>query len=235
MFKRITYFTLIALMAACTKVDISSPDDFNVTTLKSTYTTSDTVEFVFSGNPGYVTFYSGEPHKKYALSKLQFSNPDSNIVVFTSNTTTASSTSQSNSVNNLSILVSTDFSGVYDSANIKKATWTNISGRATWATTTTSVSSGLVHIEDLTKSTNPFYIAFKYVSDTAKTTSLPRKWQVASFSYKNYFTDTALALAGGASGTTNPFMTGGFKQISILNPTSNWVYANAILLLMHLL
>ena len=218
---------LVISMAACTKVDIKAPEDFTVTTDKTTYLTTDTVKFTFTGNPDYITYFSGEVHKKYELSKVTEMDADSILLVFTTNTTTMAATNQPVSVNNLSLLASTDFNGLYDSASIKKATWTDISSRATWATTTTSVSSGKIHLEDLRKGKAPIFIAYKYVSDTAKTNYLPRKWQVASFSYKNYYKDTAFALAGGAAGTSNPFMTGGFNQKSILNPLSNWVYANA--------
>ncbi len=217
----------VTSLAACTKVDIVTPDDFTVTTNKATYLTTDTVKFNFTGNPGYITFFSGEVHKKYELSKVTEMDADSIILNFTTNTTAITATSQAVTVNNLKLFASTNFSGKYDSAGIKAATWTDISNRATWATTTTSVASGRVHLEDLRNGKLPIYIAFKYVSDTAKATALPRKWQLASFSYKNHYKDTAFALAGGIAGTSNPFMTGGFNQKSILNQASNWVYANA--------
>ena len=225
--KGILYISFLLLVVSCTKVDIKTPNDFDVTTDRTTYSTTDTVVFNFSGNPGYITFYSGEAARRYEFSETTSRDADSAVMFFSTNTTAPGATNQPASVNNLSVLASTNFNGTIDSSSIKQATWTDISSRFTWATTTTSVSSKNVRVDDLKNGSNPLYIAFRYVADTTKTNYLPRKWQVASFGFKTFFKDVQNQLAGGASGTTNPFMTGGFQQKSILNSGSNWVYANA--------
>ena len=226
--KYIFYSILLFTFASCSKVKIEVPD-FNVTTDKTTYTIRDTVAFNLEGNPGFISFFSGETGKKYELSSITKKDADSTILFFSTNTTAASTTTQPLSVNNVSVLASTNFSGVYDSASIRKATWTDISSKAVYATTTTTVQSGNIRVDNLKSADNPLFIAFRYKSDTAKATALPRKWVVASFGLKNYFKDVVYPLAGGTTGAVLPFTSGGFYEKSLLNGTSNWVFANGSL------
>ncbi len=225
--KKLIFCSLIAAaVASCSKVAIEEPD-FEVTTAKTTYTVKDTVSFDFSGNPNYITFFSGEAGKRYELAAVTKKDADSTVLFFSTNTTAANATTQPLSVNNVAVLASTDFTGIVDSANIRKATWKDISSKAVFATTTTTVQSGNIRVDSLKSATAPLYIAFRYKSDTAKATYLPRKWVVASFGLKNYFKDVVYPLAGGTTGAVLPFASGGFNEKSILNSSSNWVYNNA--------
>jgi len=209
---------LVLSVISCNKVTLSTPNDFNVTTASATYSIRDTVSFVLTGNPDYISFYSGEPHSKYALSNVHTLQADSNILSFSTATTAAGGT-QPLTANNVLLLASTDYNGSPDSASIRKATWKDISSRANWATTTTTVVSGNIHVEDLTTDTLPVYLAFKYFADTAKSGYLSRKWILSTFSLKSYFKDTTYAL-----GTS--YTTGGFYSTSIANPFDVWVYGN---------
>lgn len=218
-----------ALLASCQKTDIESPDDFSVTLANPTVTTSDTVTFQFSGKPDIITFYSGEPGKTYELSNITKKDSDSTVINFATSTTAASATTQPLSVNNVSILVSTNFSGKMDSASIKNASWTDITNRFVFATSTPTVQSKAARVDDLKVPGAPFYVAFRYVSDTAKATAMPRRWTVSSFGLRNHFGRVTTSLAGGATGTTLPFLSGGFVPFSIKNSNSNWAFASSSL------
>lgn len=219
----------LAVFTSCVKTDISAPDNFSVSTDKTTYLSTDTVTFKLSGTPDIITFYSGEPGKTYELSTIKEKASDSTLLNFSTATTAASATTQPLSVNNVSILVSTNFSGNMDPASIKTATWTDISNRFNFATTTTTVASKTVRVDDLKVAGSPLYVAFKYVSDTTNTNYLPRRRVVTNFGLRNYFGKVMSSLAGGATGSTNPFISGGFVPTSILNSTSNWVFASTSL------
>lgn len=225
----LTTITGLAILTSCQKTAIVTPDDFNVTTDKTTYSTTDTVTFKLSGMPDIITFYSGEPGKTFELSKVTQKESDSTMLNFSTSTTAPSATTQPLSVNNVSILISTNFSGKMDSASIKSATWTDISSRFNFATTTNTVQSKAVRVDDLKKAGAPLYVAFKYVSDTAKSTSMPRKWTVASFGLRNHFGPVTSSLAGGNTGTTLPFLSGGFVPTSILSSSNNWNFASGSL------
>ncbi|MDN5286519.1 MAG: hypothetical protein JWR38_2793 [Mucilaginibacter sp.] len=215
--------TLASLaVAGCNKVSIKPPNDFKVTTRAVIYTTQDTVTFNLAGNPDYITFYSGELHKNYAFANIKQRTPDSNLVTFSTTTTTPGTSTQATTDNNVTILASTDFSGSIDSPSIKKATWTDISGRARFATGASTVASGNVNITDITQKGKPVYIAFKYVSAGATATYLPRKEVVNSFTFRNFFPDTTYI-------QVNSFSNGGFYIKSILNNANQWIMTNASL------
>jgi len=217
------FITTGIAMAGCNKVNIVAPSDFTVTTAKTTYSIRDTVLFTFTANPDQIIYYSGEPNHNYANINRTSAQEDSTILNFSTTTTAASATTQPLSSNNVSVLASTDYSGNLDAANIKKATWTDITGRAKFATTTTAVASGNVHLEDLTTGSKPLYIAFRYVADTCTSASQSRKWVVTPLTIKSFFKDTTNVLAGN-------MQTGGFNNIySISNPNDIWVFANTSL------
>lgn len=221
--------TGLALFSSCQKNDLASLDDFSVTVDNASPTTTDTVTFQLTGKPDFITFYSGEAGKKYELSNVTKKLSDSTLLNFATATTAASATTQPLSVNNVSILVSTNFSGKMDSTSIKKATWTDISNRFVFATSTPTVQSKTARVDDLKVPGAPFYVAFKYVSDTAKATAMPRRWTISSFGLRNHFSGVTASLAGGATGTTLPFLSGGFVPFSLQNSASNWNFASGSL------
>jgi hypothetical protein len=84
--------------------------------------------------------------------------------------------------NQLSVLVSTDFDGNYESlASVKAATWTDITSRFSYGTTETFQASGNVNISDLIQPGAPVYVAFKYLTRPQATNGLARTWMIQSF------------------------------------------------------
>lgn len=65
MIKKIFLLPLILLViTACNKKEVTEPD-FNVSTSQTTFKAGEPVDFQFSGNPDYITFYSGEAGREY--------------------------------------------------------------------------------------------------------------------------------------------------------------------------
>jgi hypothetical protein len=65
--KKIFLFpVLFLLLLACNKKEVLAPD-FNVTIAqgKTTFKVGEQIDFTFSGNPNYITFYSGEAGRIY--------------------------------------------------------------------------------------------------------------------------------------------------------------------------
>ena len=185
-------YTLSLILLVCTScdktMDISTPD-FEVTTATTTYKAGDTVKFMFSGNADVITFNSGE---KGDL-----------LLSFASQTRFGSQTNQ------ISLQASTDFNGKFTEADVKAATWTDVSGRFIFSTNTTLLSSGVKSISDLAQSGKPLYVAFKYIGQ-ANTTNTMKNWWV-----NNLKIDNALA------GSTTTVLTQATAEWNFVNFAAN--------------
>jgi len=230
--KKINLLVLLAgfvVLVACNKVAVVSPS-FNVTVANTTVKAKDTVTFNFSGAPNFISFYSGEPGHIYA-NRIRSVAKQSGVLSqfsFTSNVSSGSVTSAAvvgviagatYQANVLAVLISTNFNGIMDSADVRKATWTDISSRAKLGTSTTNVSSGTVDISDFQAMGDSVYIAYRYAASISTTTSIAPVETVGTFLYKNSFPD-------GTSYAYNTVSTdaryGGFQQVSLLNPALLW-------------
>jgi hypothetical protein len=214
------YVNLLFIMIAsvsCKRDLIKSPA-FEVRTNKLEYKVGDSARFVFSGEPDIITFYSGEPGYEYqyrdrtevdgGLTQLEFSSR----VLYGSQT------------NNLRVVASTDFSGVYDSANIRSATWKDISTRFKLATAASGAlsdvtASGKADISDLVLKGMPLYLAYQYVGDKPPaTTPTQRTWRIQSFSLTN-------TLPSGIMSTLATLTSAGWIPVDVVNPANKWTVA----------
>ena len=197
---------IIIFGVACNKKTVEATG-FSVTTDKDTYTLADTIRFSFTGNPYYLTFYSGEPYHKYeyndrvtadGVPQLQF-------------TTAIATGSQKNT---LQLMVSADFSGVYDSTSIYQATWTDITNKVKLATTSTALASGVIDLSQFATGDHPVYVAFKF---TGAAGSAQRTWTIKSVELDNVLADsTSYSLLGIAESTA------GFKAVPMKAPGVAW-------------
>jgi hypothetical protein len=183
---RINYITVALVLfvfASCNKEIKLESLSFDAKPDAASYQVGDTTIFNFTGKPDNITFYSGVVGKRYdfrertsadGVPQLQF--------------TTALNTGMQ--PNSLSLLVSSDFTGAVnpslDSATLVSANWTDISSRAQWATSGTTVASGVVDLSDFAAAGRPVYIAFKYNADTG---SIQNKWTIKKFSVRNVLND----------------------------------------------
>ncbi|WP_162846937.1 DUF5017 domain-containing protein [Mucilaginibacter gracilis] len=220
-------FTAIAAIAlfgtGCLKIkEKEVAPDFNVTVDKTTWAVGSTVTFHLSGNPDYITFFSGEQGLNYAnlnrynaagTPKLQFT----------------SARNAGTQANSLLVLVSSNFAGMgIDSAttakNIAAATWTDITGRATLATSATAVASGAIDLSDF-PADKPVYIAFRYLATTG---AIQNKWTITGLTVTNTLADGSVYTIANLNSTaiTNYGVATVFSPGWVpfrLNNTANWV------------
>jgi len=191
---------------ACNKKEVDATN-FTVTTDKETYATTDTVRFAFTGNPWYLTFYSGEPYHQYEY-RDRTSEKGKPQLFFNSAQTTGSQ------ANTLKVLVSTDFSGVYDSTNVYNANWTDITSKVILATNSTVVESGNIDLSSFITDDHPVYVAFKY---TGNKSTAQRTWTIKLVALDNVLADnTSYELLGIGESTA------GFKVIPMKVPSVAW-------------
>jgi hypothetical protein len=173
--------TLATLATGCNKFEMASPN-FEVKSYATphkggeattTFKLGDTVVFKFTGNPDGIGFYSGEAGKRFEYRGRVESTIKPSIPSFTFTSVRANSTQASS----LALMISTDFNGQYDSDNLLKATWTDITNRAVLSTGS-SVASGKVNLADYAAQGKPVYLAFKYTGNKAATAQ--PKWTITS-------------------------------------------------------
>ncbi|MFP5042903.1 DUF5017 domain-containing protein [Parasediminibacterium sp. JCM 36343] len=210
--KRYVFLILAATMLfACNKVKISSPD-FNVATAAATYKAGDTITFNVSGNPDNLVFFTGEPGYRYENRNRVSSTGGVTQLQF------ATTVTQGNQTGNLALLVSTNYNGSLDSGSIRAATWTDITSRAAFATSAANTPSGIVNLSDFESAGVPFYIGFKYRTNTATGTKA-RQWNINSFQVNNYFPDSSIG------NVAVDISSAGFGAVSIKGDSLKWSIA----------
>jgi hypothetical protein len=182
------FITALATLSSCLKVkEEPKTPDFDVSIVKATYTLGDPTVFNFTGNPDFITFYSGEQGAKYDYK-------DRSTAAGTPKLQFTSARNAGVQANSLHLMVSNDFAGLgadstATAANISSATWTDITSRATLATTATAVASGAIDLSDILAAGKPVYIAFKY---NAVTGSIQNKWTITGLTVTNTLPDNSV-------------------------------------------
>lgn len=213
------FFTGIFLFS-CEKRIIESPQ-FDVQTDSTSYKKGNAVIFNFKGNAHNIVFWSGEKGRNYAYKDRTVEQGVLQTVQFTS---LAGAGTQNS---NLAVMVSSDFNGTYDTTNIVKATWTDITSRAVLSSNATSgagtsISSGAVDITDLGSADNkPVYFAFRYLSPS--NTLKPRQWTISAFTVVNKLAD------GTANTVVANLANAGFQGINVQNPAYQWAFTPTVL------
>lgn len=213
---------VLPFLAFCTKDNVESPA-FDVSVEAKTYKVNDSVRFSFTGTPDIITFYSGEKGKEYQYKDRTIAEGGKKELNITTQITYGSQT------DNLRLMASTDFKGVYDSASVKKATWTDITSKFKLSTSPvgvlgTNTTSGKVDISDVVVAGQPLFLAFKYVglATTTGTATTQRGWRIYNFDLTNTYADgTVITMAS----RTNA----GWTPVNIVDAVSatgasKWVY-----------
>jgi hypothetical protein len=197
---------------ACKKMQVDAPD-LQITPQSTTLKAGDTAVFNFTGYADYISFYSGEPGRNYD-KKDSFTKAGANPEFQFSSAASAPGTGITTG-NNLSILVSTDFNGIYDTANVRKATWTDITSRATLATTTTTVASPVINLNDLKVEGKSMYVAYRYI--TSNPALKQRQWTISNFVFRSRFPDGSVY----TQATSNSDAV--FTPVNIAGDSATWV------------
>ena len=183
------------VITACDKsLDLEADPELAVATEKKTYHVGEEVNFKFSGNPGVITFYSGEVGNDYAYRNGRIL-PAGKVTV-----TMSTSVNYGSQPDQFAILASTDFNGKYTIGDIKAATWTDITGRFTLATDVNYVNAGLADVSDLVVEGKPMYFCLRYIYDPAR--GAGRTWGIRTFEVN---TNTILGKTTLATQTTAGF------------------------------
>ncbi|HEX6428343.1 MAG TPA: DUF5017 domain-containing protein [Niastella sp.] len=206
--------TICFAIISCTKRDRVAAPDFDVYTNSTTYKVSDTINFEFTGNPQNIVFWSGMPGNVYEYKDRLYTTGNKLLMKF-------NTYQQFGIRNNLSVLVSNDFNELYDTTNVKKATWTDITNRAVLSSGADQTQSGTLDMSEFTNGNKSVTLAFRYI-----TTSLisQNRWVVRTFNADNQAAD----------GTITPMATmatAGWKAIDFKNPAAVWSITSAQLLL----
>lgn len=156
----------IAMLSACS--DSVEPVDFTVSAPAGlNVSAGEPVRFVFSGNPDYITFFSGENGNDYAASGRY----DADI---TGLELTCAMRQQYNDLDYIDrqliyVYVSTDFNGDYTPESLNAATWIPLTGSGAnslpvpVATSASPASSeGSIDLGEYIKTDRPFHLAFLY-------------------------------------------------------------------------
>lgn len=185
-FKYIVSVLCLGIFASCDKEGISEPG-FNVTGYKVTAIVDSTgnevkeVTFSFSGDAAVISFYSGLLGNDYAYREGRILDVKELLSSFS---TTLNNGTQDDQ---LSVMVSTDFNGTYDIANIRAATWTDITNRYVLNTRGASASlpSGTKDIKDLVVDGKPLYYAYRYICKPQTENGANSTWRIRAFSLQS--------------------------------------------------
>ena len=166
MMKRYSLLCVVCMaFIACQKQDIQLPD-FDVEVKSAEVLEGEEVEFVFSGNPEFISFYSGEWGNDYAYREGRIE--DSEIMVSFQSLIIDNRVPASTQDDQLSVLISKNFNGNQNIADVEAAEWHDITSdfrivslsddNNTW------VESGKVNISPYIVEGEPVYIAFRYLT-----------------------------------------------------------------------
>lgn len=151
--KIICFILLCCSLSGCDKLEIESVD-FEVSVDKNTYKLGDTVRFTLSGDPDYLVFYSGEKGAKYEFRDRVIVETGNPLLSFTSLKTGAAAAK-------MQLLISTDFSGIYDKKTVSAAQWDDLSSLAVFSTGADNTPSGNITLQQYKEIKRPIYLAFR--------------------------------------------------------------------------
>jgi hypothetical protein len=217
------YLMLISVVLfSCEKYQLDDPE-LEVTADKTTIKAGEPVTFKFEGSPQMLSFYSGEFLKDY--NYVTSSRELKNCYLSFSSATVASI----KQANQLAVLVSSDFDGKYAIANIKAATWVDITNRFTLANNATVTASTEVDIMDLAVAGKPLYLAFRYITKPQTEFLAANDWNITAVLVKSKFDDGEVTLMDYGSGSNFSVFSYGNKQAgrSLVNATTIQFKGNA--------
>jgi hypothetical protein len=208
-------FALISF-CSCKKsfTDVSAPS-FDVSVDSTTYNVNEDIVFHFTGNADIISFYSGAPGNEYQY-KNRTTVEGIPQMQFTSYRQFGATGSLPDTT--LKLLVSTNFSNIFDLENLQSATWTDISDRAKLSTGTDNTASGTIDLSDFNKVDTPVYIAFKY--HDYKSAVSQRTWTIKNILVQIKLADNSMVSIGASANIS-------WGQLSVLNSAKIWTFTTS--------
>ena len=156
------------------------------------------IEFQLSGNPYIVTFFSGETSHIYA-NRNRIKAEEMPKLDFNYNAKYVKTDSK------VDVLVSTDFSGHYDSISIRAASWDSITPLDMKTYLNTDAPKAISTLDLSNYSGNPVFLAFRLIISSATRVSQP---SFSALLVRNYQSDgTASAVVDGVNAAGMSFVT----------------------------
>lgn len=213
--KNIVHAILLISLSSCMKDEIPAAD-LSVSTTEVTYHAGDPVTFRFSGEPDNIVFYSGEDGSNYELRNRVYADNELAIDFKTL-------VQWGEIYQNLQLLVSNDFNGIYDKDNVNLATWVDISDKAIFSSGEDNTPSGSINLKSYASpnDTASLYIAFRY-TDAKKPQQ--NRWVIRTFNASKISPEGTVTNVATMS-------TAGWKGISFLNDSRIWTISSAQLLM----
>jgi hypothetical protein len=152
-----------------------------VTTIKDTIVVNvnQPIEFQLSGNPDIITFFSGESAHAY-INKDRLKAVGTPKLDFNYNSKSVTS------AHKVDVLMSTDFSGHYDSISIRSAKWDTLTPPDMKAYLNTAVPKAISTIDLSKYAAVPSYLAYRLVINSTARFSQP---SFSGLLLRNYFGD----------------------------------------------
>ncbi len=211
--KRYSYYlcALLFLFAACEKkIELVGGDlsAFQVTLEKNIYRVGEEVEFKLSGTPGIITCYPGDLYRDYTYKDGRIVEFPNILLSFDSHV------SGGTQANHLSVLVSNDFNGDYNSiASIMAANWADVTNRFDYAVRNEFLPSGAVDIKEFAVEGKPLYVALRYTVRTQAAAGSVRRWWINNFQLRSNTSVGPFPFAA--------MNTAGFRLANSLNEENN--------------
>ena len=205
------------------------------------------VTFHIAGNPDLISFYSGEVLHDYNYREGRTVSTKELNMSFSTNAKLNSGTIAI--PDQLAVLVSTDFSGKYEEADIAAATWTDISSGFTLSPVVTHdnfLPSGTVNLLDYAVEGKPLYIAFRYLTPAQTAARRHVQWRIRDFAVR-MVTDLASTVVASqssapwtlyhkgpfesgrsATNTSQLILRGNNTSKNFPEPTEDWAISRAI-------
>jgi hypothetical protein len=177
-------FLLPFVFLGCKKNQVEQPG-FDVKINGTMFKVGEDIPFTFTGNPDFLTFYSGEIGNDYEYLSGRNIDIKSFSLFFQSRVTGGTQPNQ------FSIHISSDFNGQYDIASIRAATWKDITSLFVLATDA-YLNSGKVDLSSVvTDKTKPLYFGFKYIVKPQTANGTARAWTINALVFE---TETDLGI-----------------------------------------
>ena len=228
--KNLWYAALPIVLLSCKK-DIPGTIDedatFNASLVTARINAGDTAVFALTENPDIISFYSGEIGHEYQYRDRTILEGGNLKVKFETRLQNVGMDSS------LEVMISNDFSGVYDSTNVVNAHWKNMNSFFTYPLPTDPLStfypSGPTQgdFADFTDSIipgQPFYYAFKYTNKTPSSII----WSINKMSMYNVF--SAGNIPDAVIIDSNRITSGNFASVQINDPgIARWTTSSTYL------
>lgn len=167
----------VIFLVSCEKrYEPGTLNNFSIEFEHRDYKVGEPIRFLINGKPENLVFWSGESGRKYEFRKRTVVEGNTvwlNFKSFAANGPVDKST--------LTLLVSTDFNGKYDSANVSGATWEDITAKAVLSSGQDQTESGNIDLSAFASRNKDMAIALRYKTAVVKPVTAQNRWIIRSF------------------------------------------------------